>query len=151
MCVTRVSVLLERRPQLVTSLGGAIRRSSSYVSASRPSIVSALRRARFQQVEDTSSRLPVDDDLSQFGHVSNWTDWLALTGFVELSYSPHRLFHDTPRLIRPRFRLSPVRKLPPPDELNKPYGAFTRIHYGLNPSCRIFTRLNYFGHRRYWT
>jgi hypothetical protein len=111
---------------------------------------------RFQQLEERSVRLPFKDESSQFGHVSNWTDWLALTGFVELSYSPCRFFDpirwgasDTPRLIRPRFRLSPVRKLPPPDELNKPYGAFTRIHYGLNPSCRIFTRLNYFARRRY--
>lgn len=33
-----------------------------------------------------------------FGHVSDWTDWLALTGFVELSYSPGRIFDDPPEL-----------------------------------------------------
>jgi len=75
---------------------------------------------RFQQLEERSIRLPFKDESSQFGHVSNWTDWLALSGFVELSYSPRRFLDYAPRLIRPRFRLSPVRKLPPPDELNKP-------------------------------
>lgn len=49
-----------------------------------------------------------------------------LVGFVELSYSPTGIFGPTPELIGLRFSLSPRQKLPPPDELNKPYGNLTR-------------------------
>ena len=41
------------------------------------------------------------NEFLHFGHVSDWSDWLALTGFVELSSSPCRIFDDTPGLIGP--------------------------------------------------
>jgi hypothetical protein len=39
------------------------------------------RFAQFPQVELRSARLPFDNECLHFGAVSEWTDWLALSGF----------------------------------------------------------------------
>ena len=64
--------------------------------------------------------LTLRNEFLQLGNVSEWTDWLALTGFVWLSYSQHGIFRRTPEVISLRFRLSRERKLPTPDRLNRP-------------------------------
>ena len=58
---------------------------------------------QFQQVELRSARLPFDNECLHFGAVSEWTDWLALTGFVELSYSQRAIFGRTPTEVLRRF------------------------------------------------
>ena len=70
---------------------------------------SLKRFVQFQQVELRSARLPFENEFLHFGAVSEWTDWLALTGFLELSYSQRAIFERAPGDVRSRPCLSPDR------------------------------------------
>jgi len=67
----------------------------------RPPWPGAGKRARFQRDERRSTRLPTQKDSSQFGNVSDRTDWLALSGFVRLSYSQGAFFGRPPGVTAP--------------------------------------------------
>jgi len=88
----------------VTSLGGFTLRPNSVCLRLPPEhSFCAKPIAQFQQVELRSARLPFDNECLHFGAVSEWTDWLALTGFVELSYSQRAIFGRTPTEVLRRF------------------------------------------------
>ena len=101
---------------VVTSLGGFTLRPSPVCLRLPPehSFCTHLGRIRhhrsnskvflqFQQAELRSARLPFDNECLHFGAVSEWTDWLALSGFLELSYSQRAIFGRTPTEVLRRF------------------------------------------------